>query len=171
MLDGLADLAVNLSILTAVTWMLVQQFGPVMWALGAVAAISYGVQCSLFDFAKRTYLSRAGARPLPTAGDFAQIDAARERARHERRAGQAFLLWFYRRYFESHRSITAALPRLSVSASGTRRMRAWTWLGLGTHLAVLYTAVALSAFWPPAPLAALIVICTVQNALMTVLLW
>jgi hypothetical protein len=171
MLDGLADLAVNLSVLTAITWMLVQQFGPVTWALGAVAAISYGVQCSLFDFAKRTYLSRAGARPLPTADDFAQIEAARERARHERRSGQAFLLWFYRRYFESHRSIMAALPRLSISVAETRRMRAWTWLGLGTHLAVLYTAVAVSAFWPPALLAALIVICTVQNALMTALLW
>lgn len=171
MLDGLADLVVNISVLTAITYTLALQFGPPMWALGAVATISYGVQCSLFDFAKRTYLSRAGARPLPTAEDLAQTDTAKERARREQRSGDAFLLWFYRNYFESHRSITTALPRLSLGASETSRMRAWTWLGLGTHLAVLYTAIAMSVFWPHALLAAFIVFCTVQNALMAALLW
>jgi phosphatidylglycerophosphate synthase len=170
MFDGLADLSVNLSVLSAVTYTLVRHFGASMWILGAVAMISYGLQCSLFDFAKRTYLARTGARPLPTGADFAQIASAQARAREEGRRGDAFLLWFYRQYFGTHRSITDALPGFAPLALTGARMRAWTWLGLGTHLAVVYTALALSSLWAPALLVAMIVFLAAGNLLLLVLL-
>jgi hypothetical protein len=169
MFDGLADLCVNLSVLSAVTYTLARQFGAVMWGVGAAAMISYGLQCSLFDFAKRTYLSRIGARPLPTGTDFAQIEAAQALAHSEGRRGEAFLLWFYRQYFGTHRSISEALPGFTASALTGGRMRAWTWLGLGTHLAVVYSALALSSVWSPALLLAMIVFTAAGNLLLLAL--
>ena len=171
MLDGLADLAVSFSVLLAITYSVAVQYGDVrLWILGGAAMVSYGLQCSLFDCAKRSYLSRAGVRPLPGAHEFAQIEAAKTRAQLDRRRGEAFLLWFYRRYLESCGAVIGILRGCSLAGSETNRMRAWTWLGLGTHLALLYATVTLSAFWPPALLAALITFCTVQNALLVALL-
>jgi hypothetical protein len=170
MFDGLADLSVNLSVLSAITHTLARHFGEGMWILGAVAMVSYGLQCSLFDFAKRTYLARIGARPLPTDVDFALIASARVRAREEGKRGEAFLLWFYRRYFGTHRSITPLLPGFSASALTGVRMRTWTCLGLGTHLAVLYTALALSSLWEPALLVAMLLFVAPGNLLLLALL-
>ena len=171
MFDGLADLAVNLSVLSAMTYTLVRHFGGAMWVLGAVAMVSYGLQCSLFDFAKRTYLARTGARPLPTGADFAQIASAQVRAREEGRRGEAFLLWFYRQYFGAHRSIIGVLPGFAAPVLTGRQMRAWTWLGLGTHLAVIYTALALSSVWTPALLVAMIVFAAAANLLLLALVF
>jgi hypothetical protein len=165
MLDGLADVVVNVCMLGAVTYVAAVERGDSrIWALGAAAMASYGVQCSLFDFAKRAYLSRAGIKPLPTEEDDTQVQQARERAARDGRWGEAFLLWFYGQYFATLRKITAALPGISMGESNPRRMQAWTWLGLGTHLAMLYTAVAVSSFWPPALIVCLAVFCTLQNA-------
>ncbi len=141
-----------------------------MWPFGVVAMLSYGLQCSLFDFTKRTFLSRHGARPLPNRADFAQIEAARSRARRDGRAGEAFLLWFYRQYFGTHGAVTPRLPGLAGHALTPARMRAWTWLGLGTHLTILYVALAVSAGWLPALLVALVIFATAGNALLVTLL-
>jgi CDP-alcohol phosphatidyltransferase len=160
MFDGLADLAVNLAVLGGITYTLVRQSGEEMlWGLGLVAMGSYGLQCSLFDFAKRTYLSRIGARPLPTQEELAQIEFA-----------GSFLLWFYRQYVGTLRAVAEALPGFAPSALTTERMRTWTALGLGSHLAVLYLALAVSAFWSDALTLALVAFLTVGNVLLVALL-
>jgi phosphatidylglycerophosphate synthase len=168
MLDGLADVAVSVAFVSAATYVAAADGNDVrIWILGAVALASQGAQCALFDFAKRVYLSRAGRRPLPSASDLAEVDAAAVRARQERRWGDAFLLWFYRRYFDAQQAFRA---RLRGITSGESKIRAWTWLGLGIHLALLYTAAAASALWPPALPVCFIIFCTVQNALLVALL-
>ena len=160
MFDGLADLAVNLAVLSGITYTLVRQSGEEMlWGLGVVAMGSYGLQCSLFDFAKRTYLSRIGARPLPTQEELAQIEIA-----------GSFRLWFFRQYVGTLRAVAEALPGLAPSALTTERMRTWTALGLGSHLAVLYLALAVSAFWSDALTLALVAFLTVGNVLLAALL-
>jgi CDP-alcohol phosphatidyltransferase len=171
MFDGLADLAVNLAVLSGITYTLVRQSGEQMtWWLGLAAMVSYGVQCSLFDFAKRTYLSRIGARPLPTAEDWAQIERERQKARRDGRGGESFLLWFFSQYVGTLRVVAAALPGFAPSALTVQRMRVWTALGLGSHLAMLYLALAVSAFWSQALMLALVAFLTVGNVLLVALL-
>jgi hypothetical protein len=171
MLDGLADLAVNLTVLGGITYSLIVISRPAMGMLGLAAMLSYGLQCSLFDFTKRLYLSRVGARPLPTAAELAQIERDRELARGDGRVVEAFLLWFYCRYLGTQRAVAAAIPGLAPSALTEARMRLWTWLGLGTHLAVLYTTLAVAAVWTPALLVAFLLFVTVGNGLMLTLVF
>jgi hypothetical protein len=160
MFDGLADLAVNLAVLSGITYTLVRQSGEATsLGLGLAAMVSYGLQCSLFDFAKRTYLSRIGARLLPTQEELAQIETA-----------GSFLLWFFRQYVGTLRAVAEALPGFAPSALTPERMRVWTSLGLGSHLAVLYLALAVSAFWSQALTLALVAFLTVGNALLVALL-
>jgi CDP-alcohol phosphatidyltransferase len=160
MFDGLADFAVNLAVLSGITYTLVRHSGEdMLWGLGLVAMVSYGLQCSLFDFAKRTYLSRIGSRPLPTPEDLAQIETA-----------GSFLLWFFRQYVGILHAVAEALPGFAPSALTPQRMRAWTALGLGSHLAVLYLAVAVSAFWSQALMIALALFLTVGNVVLLSLL-
>jgi phosphatidylserine synthase len=170
MLDGLADLAVNATVLTGMTYTLVRQTGALMWALGAVAAVSYGLQCSLFDFTKRTYLSRVGSRPLPSPAELSQIEADGTRAGRAGEHREVFLLWFYRQYIGTLASVTPAFAGIGAGALTARRMRAWTWLGLGTHLAALYVALALSTVWPSALAAAFVLVTTAGNLLLFALL-
>ena len=170
MFDGLADLVVNLTVLAGITYTLARPAGALMWAIGLLAMISYGLQCSLFDFAKRTCLSRIGARPLPTPEEWAQIEMARREAGRDGRGGEAFLLWLFGQYIGTLRAVAGVLPGFAPSVLTTERMRTWTALGLGSHLAVLYVALAASAFWPPALTLALLSFLIVGNALLVALL-
>jgi phosphatidylglycerophosphate synthase len=174
-LDGFIDAVVGLSVLLAVTYDAARrQPGAGIWVLGAVAIASSEAHCFLFDVAKERYVTSLG---LPYAGSkllLADHWTEMERARKERRWADALLLGMFARYARLVRALGGA-GRAAAQAVpppiSRRAIRAWTYLGLGTHMACVYVAAALSTVWPPALFACLIVFATIMNVVMVLLLW
>jgi phosphatidylglycerophosphate synthase len=177
-LDGFVDAVVGLTVLLALTAVAARQYpGALIWVLGAVAIASSEAHCFLFDVAKERYVT---ARGMPYAGSkllladhWHEIERAPV-ARRDRRLTDTVLIAVFEGYARVVRRLggAPAAPAATAMQPLTRRqIRAWTFLGLGTHMACLYIAAALSYFWPPALLACLIVFSTAMNLLLFVLLW
>ncbi len=172
-LDGFTDAVVGLTVLLAATDFVWRQHPrPAVWVLGAVAILSAEAHCFLFDVAKERYVTGLG---IPYKGSkllLADQWTAIERARRDRRWGDAILLGGFLRYARLVRGlgiISDVAP--SARPMARRQIRAWTLLGLGTHMACLYIAIALSSVWPPALAVCLVLFATVMNLLLFVLLW
>ena len=91
--------------------------------------------------------------------------------RRGRRLADALLLTVFTRYARVVRRFGGTSAAAAMRPLSRRQIRAWAFLGLGTHMACLYIAAAVSYFWPPALLACLIVFSTAMNLLLFVLLW
>lgn len=170
-LDGVADSAVGLTVLLAATCLAWRQHPtPLTWVLGIVAIASTAAQCFLFDAAKEHYVTGLG---IPYAGSkllLADRYSGIERARREGRWADALLLKMFLSYARIVRAIggDSAVP---IHPRTRRQVRAWALLGLGTHMACLYLAAALSAVWPDALLACLMLFTTAMNLLLFALIW
>jgi phosphatidylserine synthase len=172
-LDGFIDAVVGLTVLLAVTDLVSRQHpGAMVWVLGGVAILSAEAHCFLFDVAKERYVTGLGipynGSKLLLADQWTEI----ERARRDRRWGDALLLGAFLQYARLVRAlgiISDVTPAARPMAR--RQIRAWALLGLGTHMACLYIAAALSYFWPPALAACLILFATAMNVLLALLLW
>jgi CDP-alcohol phosphatidyltransferase-like enzyme len=172
-LDGFTDAVVGFVVLLAATAVAARHHpGAAVWALGAAAMASTEAQCFLFDVAKERYVTGLG---IPYAGSkllLADHWSEIERARADTRPGDALLLAGFARYARIVRTLGGwahVAPAVRPAARG--QMRAWALIGLGTHMACLYVAAAVSAVWPPALYACLILFSTVMNALLLALLW
>ena len=131
---------------------------------------STAAQCLLFDAAKEHYVTGLG---IPYAGSkllLADHYSGIERARREGRWADALLLKMFLSYARIVRAIggDSAVP---IHPRTRRQVRAWALLGLGTHMACLYLAAALSAVWPDALLACLMLFTTAMNLLLFALIW
>lgn len=170
-LDGVADSAVGITVLLAATYLAWRQHpSPLTWVLGLAAVASMGAQCFLFDAAKEHYVTGLG---IPYAGSkllLADHWIEMERARRERRWADALLRSMFLSYARLVRAlgVDSALP---IHPRTRRQVRAWALLGLGTHMACLYTAAALSSVWPDALYVCLILFTTVMNVLLCALIW
>jgi phosphatidylglycerophosphate synthase len=170
-LDGVADSAVGLTVLVAATALAWRQHPtPLTWVVGLLAIASTEAQCFLFDAAKEHYVTGLG---IPYAGSkllLADHWTEIERARHERRWADALLLSMFLSYARIVRALggDSALP---IHPRTRRQVRVWALLGLGTHMACLYVAAALSAVWPDALWVCLILFTTVMNVLLFALIW
>jgi len=172
-LDGFTDAVVGLTVLLAVTDLVSRQHpGGMAWLLGWTAILSAEAHCFLFDVAKERYVTGLGipynGSKLILADQWTEI----ERARRERRWGDALLLGAFLQYARVVRAlgiISDVKPAARPMAH--RQIRAWALLGLGTHMACLYLAMALSAVWPGALTACLFLFATVMNVLLAALLW
>lgn len=146
-LDGVMDYAVAFSTGFAVTAVSAATSGkPGYWLLGVWVAISGVIRSWLFDGLKTRYLSLAGAGNRGREADLQRVAERRAVARSQRKWGQVVLLGTYEWYEAKQRH---AIGRLLPDASGSRQrsyMKAWTWLGIGTHFALLYLAFAVSVF-------------------------
>jgi phosphatidylglycerophosphate synthase len=172
-LDGFIDAVVGLAVLLAVTdlaWRLSP--GPAIWVVGAVAIASSEAHCFLFDVAKERYVTGLG---IPYNGSkllLADQWTGIERARPDRRWADALLLGAFLQYARLVRALGIVSDVTPAARPMARRqIRAWTLLGLGTHMACLYIAIALSSVWPAALLACLVLFATAMNLLLAVLLW
>jgi phosphatidylglycerophosphate synthase len=174
-LDGFVDGVVGLTVLLAVTSVVARQHpGGLIWVLGAVAIVSSEAHCFLFDAAKEQYVTAlrmpyAGSKLL-LADHWREIEQVPAGRRGLRRA-DALLLAVFAGYARVVRRLGGTSAATAIRPLTRRQIRAWAFLGLGTHMACLYTAAALSYFWPPALLACLIVFSTAMNLLLFVLLW
>lgn len=172
-LDGFTDAVVGLAVLLAVTDLVWRQHPrPAVWALGFIAIASAEAHCFLFDVAKEHYVTGLGipynGSKLLLADQWTDI----ERARRDHRWGDALLLGVFRQYARLVRALGIMSDVTPVARPmAHRQIRAWALLGLGTHMACLYVAMALSSFWPPALAACLILFATAMNLLLAALLW
>jgi phosphatidylserine synthase len=172
-LDGFTDAVVGLTVLLAVTYLASRQYpGAMIWALGGVAIVSAEAHCFLFDVAKERYVTGLG---IPYAGSkllLADQWTAIEQARRDRRWGDALLLGAFLQYARLVRALGVISDVTAAARPMARRqIRAWALLGLGTHMACLYVAAALSYYWPSALVACLLLFATAMNVLLAVLLW
>jgi phosphatidylglycerophosphate synthase len=167
-LDGLVDEIVGCAVIWAVTYLAVQRYGRWTWLLGAAALISAVVQCLMFDAAKEAYLARFGV--AHTASKI--VLAAGPRPSAAPPASETLLERLFDGYVQRIRWLASRMSgdRACNRHSARRRVRVWATLGLGTHMACGYVAVATSVFWPPALYGCLLVFATLMNAQMLVLL-
>jgi phosphatidylglycerophosphate synthase len=172
-LDGFTDAVVGLTVLLAVTHLVsLQHPGAMVWVLGAVAILSAEAHCFLFDVAKERYVTGLGipynGSKLLLADQWTEI----ERARRDRRWGDALLLGAFLQYARLVRALGIISDvKPSARPMAHRQIRAWALLGLGTHMACLYVAAALSYIWLGALAACLILFATAMNVLLALLLW
>jgi hypothetical protein len=120
---------------------------------------------------KTRYLWRAGYAEREE--DLQRIADDRARAVAERRWKDALLLGIYARYEKGQRAAVKDLvpvDAVDFRRRNGRRMRAWTWLGIGTHFCLLYLALAASVAWPKASVAFLVFSATVPNVFVILLL-
>jgi phosphatidylglycerophosphate synthase len=172
-LDGVTDAVVGLTVLlAAIDLVSMRHPGAIVWVLGAIAILSAEAHCFLFDVAKERYVTGLGipynGSKLLLADQWTEI----ERARRERRWGDALLLGGFLQYARLVRALGIISDvRPAVRPIAHRQIRAWALLGLGTHMACLYVAAALSYVWPDALAACLILFATAMNVLLAMLLW
>lgn len=169
-LDGLADEAVGFAVILAATYISQRQYGPTTWLLGGVALISSAMQCLLFDAAKERYLARFD---IPHAASKLVMAGARASGQSdsESRVTAGWLDRIFRGYVRRIQWLGGQWPdTLEDRSLARRRIRWWTTLGMGTHVAVGYVAVAISTLWPPALYLCLLVFSTVMNAELLVLI-
>jgi phosphatidylglycerophosphate synthase len=168
-LDGLVDEAVGSAVILSSAYVAQARDGPIMWLIGLAALVSAALHCLLFDAVKERYLARFGVPH--TASKLAMADA------HARATTDTLDTWLQRLFHGYVRRIRWLADGLAIGGSGDRdgarrRMRVWATLGLGTHMALGYVALAVSAFWPPALYWCLILFSTLMNAQLAVLvLW
>jgi hypothetical protein len=173
-LDGVADYFVGFFTLLGATYAaVVDRQNQSVWWLGLFAVISMAAQCALFDHVKTRYVSRAGFAP-GREEDLARVNDQRARARASGAWGDLLLLWLYEHYARAQRAALGGAKPLDPARfrrENRFKMRAWTALGVGTHLAMFYLAAAISYVWPGVLYATLLFIVTAMNAGLAVLIW
>jgi len=121
--------------------------------LGLAGAASSALQSALFDHAKTRYIALVGGGYLEREEDVAEVVRNREAARAAGRWGDVFLFSVYERYSRVQHAALRIDPvndPVAYRSQNAGRMRAWTWLGIGTHFALAYLFLALTAVWPDA---------------------
>jgi hypothetical protein len=171
--DGVADYIVGVSVALGATYFMVVIGGSRWyWLLGLAGLVSTAVQSALFDHTKTRYIARVGGGYSEREEDVDRVTSQRVRAWNEGRYREAMLFWVYERYSRAQHAALAIPPVADPSAyraANARRMRAWTFLGIGTHLALAYLLGAVTYWWPAAAAAYFILCATVFNLLLLVL--
>jgi hypothetical protein len=173
-LDGLSDYVVGLAMGISGSLYMAGTLGSNWWWLVGLAGIaSSAVQSALFDHTKSRYIARVGGGYAEREEDLDKIAADLARARRERRLRDAVLLWVYLSYSRAQHQALAIPPADDPAGFRARhagRMRAWTWLGIGTHFALAYLMTALAYWWAPAAAVYFVATATVFNLFLLVLL-
>jgi phosphatidylglycerophosphate synthase len=156
-LDAAADVVVGGSMTIAAAYFAAQyaaSAGP--WLIAPFVLASYGLHCLLFDIVKERYLADH------------RIVYASSKAVHAaapaRRGGPL------RGLFDLYWRVAGPIingPR--AAAMGRRTIRAWSLLGPGTHMTLLYASAAMAYVWPPAIYVCLLIFFGGMNALLAAL--
>lgn len=148
--DGLTDYVVGTSVAIGATYGVVRAFdNPWYWLLGLAGLVSIAAQSALFDHTKTRYIARVGGGYSEREEDVNRIAADRVRAWRDGRYREAFLLWVYERYSRAQIATLRIPPvadPMAYRTANAGRMRAWTFLGIGTHLGLAYV-LSVAAYW------------------------
>jgi hypothetical protein len=152
--DGLTDYVVGISVAIGATYCMVQAFDePRYWWLGLAGLVSIAAQSALFDHTKTRYIARVAGGYSEREEDVERIAKDRTRAWREGRYREAFLFWVYERYSRAQHAALAIPPvadPIRYRAANGGRMRGWSFLGIGTHLALAYGLGVVAYWWRPA---------------------
>ena len=165
-LDGVVDafvLGPFYALMGADIWL---RHGPVFFALTLVAALSTFMRTTVYDRVKAFYL--AHTQPAAQADGvetMAEVLAEYEEIKKTGSLLDKFLMWMYvdgqlkyGRMFSGRKEDAIAHNVTEESIALYRKrfklpMRIMTFMGLGTHMIFIYTAVALMPWWPWATVA------------------
>lgn len=152
--DGLADYAVGLAMGIGASWYAVQVYGsPWYWLLGVAGIVSAALQSWFFDHAKTRYIARVRTGYAEREEDLGRIAEQRREAWKQGRYWEALLLQGYLNYSRMQNAalaIAVTEDPVAYRVKQAGRMRAWTWLGTGTHFALAYVACFIAIWWPGA---------------------
>lgn len=152
-LDGLADYAVGIAMgIGGSYYMATVHQSPWFWLIGVAGLASSAFQSALFDHSKTRYIARVRVGYSEREENPEQVAADRARALREGRLWDGFLLFAYEQYSKAQNAAMAITPSndpAGFRAANAGRMRAWTFLGIGTHFCFAYLCCLLAAFWAP----------------------
>jgi phosphatidylglycerophosphate synthase len=169
-LDGIADYVVGVTAFVGFVYASVTlSKDPSVWVLGTIAGLSCAVHSALFDSAKLRYTQAAGFLFRDREEDLSRIALERAQARQRGDLKTLLMFWLYDKYTRAQRAALAAPPPTNPTEFRRRykgQIQLWTYLGIGTHLALLYTGAALSCLWPPALIVCFVIIAGPMNLLL-----
>lgn len=180
-LDGLVDMLVLLPAWLILGFGVARHYGSIWVALGLFAGITSWARIVIYDRIKSIYL----AHTQPSAADGTETTEALEAELAELRAGGlsfAYIgMFIYVRVLmrienrfapgSTHERATYSPEERQAFRERHRATMRWcSWMGLGTHMLLLYGAVILRTWWAPAMAAVQALFATVFTALMIAVL-
>ncbi|QDG52772.1 CDP-alcohol phosphatidyltransferase family protein [Persicimonas caeni] len=182
-LDGFVDALVLLPAYVILGFGILQEFGQLWIWIAAVAGFSTWARTIVYDKMKRLYLARTN----PSGGEASGIETPEEvRADYERakRDGsllERFLLLVYLGYLtvqdrlasgETHDDTRGrTLEEIAAFRQQHRgTMRLCSWMGLGTHMLLIYTSIAAAAIHLEVLIWGQAVLASVFNVLLAIVL-
>ena len=176
LLDGIVDLAVGLALWWALAWPTARLLGHAWWAwlLMVGVLLSTELHVALYDGYKNRFLAAVAPPRLRATGAEDEVPAWRRpgASRFERWVGAAYEHVYGSIAKRSGAERLESLPAERFRAVYGRAMRWASWLGLGTHLFVMYVAAAACALWPLAAFwVAVVTILVLGNLWTLAVLW
>lgn len=183
-LDGFVDVLVLLPAYVILGFGIEHLYGGTWFVIAAVAGFSTWIHCIVYDKIKNLYL----ARTMPEAGGAEgteTLSAVRQELDEAREGGsvlERFLLWVYVGYLRvqnrfasgSTEKKTGELEHEEIERFRREHgstMHLASYLGLGTHMFIIYGGIALMAVDLRVVLAMQVVFATVFNIVMIAVLW
>lgn len=193
-LDGIVDTVVLCPAYVILCFGLREHFGPLWMWIGAYAGFSSWARIIIYDKIKETYLDRTVRTGSGDgSADETELETAQRGAEDGRLQGdrlQHFLMNFYAGYLKFQARLTGvddfvdadggeqevSAPRNRADRAFYRRehlptMRLASWMGLGSHMFLIYTGIVLGAVWIEALAGLQIVLSIAGTAVMVPVLW
>lgn len=182
-LDGFVDVLVLFPTYVILGFGIQHIYGTTWIIIAAVAGFSTWIHCIVYDKVKNLYL----ARTMPTAGGAEgteTLESVRQdlaRARQEGSLLERFLLWVYVGYLQVQDRFASGSTHKRTDhfsqeemdrfrAQHRSTMRLTSYLGLGTHMFIIYGGIALMSVDLRAVLVMQVVFATIFNLLMIIAL-
>lgn len=182
-LDGFVDVLVLFPAYVILGFGIREFFGTTWLWVAAVAGFSTWIHCIVYDKLKNLYL----AQTMPQAGGAEgteTVAAVRRELAEARQSGsvlERFLLWVYVGYLQVQERFASGstegqadrLTEQQIEAFRSRHgktMHLASYLGLGTHMFVIYGGIALMAVDLRAALVMQVIFATIFNLLMAVVM-
>ena len=183
-LDGFVDVLVLLPAYVILGFGIKELYGTTWIWIAAVAGFSTWIHCIVYDKVKNLYL----ARTMPEAGGAEGTESLEEVRREQAKARESgsllerFLLWVYVGYLQvQERFASGSTDKVAHQASRESiesfraehrsTMRLASFLGLGTHMFIIYLGVALAAVDLRALLVMQVIFATIFNLIMLAVLF
>lgn len=182
-LDGFVDVLVLFPAYVILGFGIKEFFGTTWIMIAAVAGFSTWIHCIVYDKLKNLYL----AQTMPEAGGaegtetVAELRREQEEARHNGSVLERFLLWVYVGYLHVQERFASGSTEKQAHAQTPARIEAFrtrhkqtmhmaSYLGLGSHMFIIYAGIALMAVDLRAALVMQVIFATVFNGLMLAVL-
>lgn len=183
-LDGFVDVLVLFPAYVILGVGIHHLYGATWLTVAAVAGFSTWIHCIVYDKLKNLYLASTMVEAGGAEGT-ETLESVRQEQAEARANGsplERFLLWVYVGYLQVQERFASGSTEKQAheltqdqieSFRGEHRgtMRLASTLGLGTHMLLIYSAIAAMAFDLRAVLVLQVVLATIFNVVMVVVLW